>query len=78
MPSLVNLIQVETLEEKMSHLRGELAAKEEHLTQVSICPIAACINRNKPVKDREDVMMISIKLYLIYFLPLKSELIFYH
>lgn len=61
-PSLINFIQVEALEEKMSHLRGELAAKEEHLTQVSISPIPACINRNNPVSGREDVMLITTKL----------------
>lgn len=34
-PLLVHLVQVEALEERMSHFRGELAAKEEQLTQVS-------------------------------------------
>lgn len=51
----VLVVQVEALEERMSQLKGELAAKEEHLAQASICSIPLCIKLKHSINNTEDV-----------------------
>lgn len=54
-PLLIHLGQVEAIEERMSQLRGELAAKEEHLTQASICSNPSQAKRRHPANNTRDV-----------------------
>lgn len=65
-------MQVEALEEKMSHMKGELAAKEEQLTQVIVYPIPVKDKIRHPPVTNNDLMVVTTNYHLHSSFPFKN------